>query len=133
VDGRGEEVAGGGERETSSDGFQRTAIDITRSTTNEGAFVGEAASLAATQNLDIFDLVAEDGKIVSSAEWPARFGYTLAWATSRAPATPFLQVVELPHETTLALVTVRRVNAGSRAPLVDRGRRLDHAPLAGLV
>src|SRR5262249_11276223 len=82
--------------------------------------------------LDIFDLVAEDGKIVSSAEWPARFGYTLAWATSRAPATPFLQVVELPHETTLALVTVRRVNAGSRALLVAGGRRLGHALLAGL-
>jgi len=39
------------------------------------AYYGEAASLADAHGLDLLELVAGDGAIVSSAEWPARFGY----------------------------------------------------------
>ncbi len=41
-----------------------------------------AAPLAATHDLDLLELVAADGTIVSSAQWPARFGYKEEWLTT---------------------------------------------------
>src|SRR5688572_2896157 len=38
-------------------------------------YYGEAAAIARARGLDLLMLVAGDGTIVSSAEWPARFGY----------------------------------------------------------
>ena len=47
-------------------------------------FYNEAAGLAAAHDLDLLELVAGDGAIVSSAEWPARFGYKEDWLTRGA-------------------------------------------------
>ena len=89
--------------------------------------------MAAAQGLDIVDLVAADGTIVSSAEWPARFGYRLAWASAaRAGGAAFLQPIELPRETALGLVAVRQIASGSRPLLIGGGRRLDQAFLRTL-
>jgi len=41
-----------------------------------------AAPQAATHDLQMLELVAPDGAIVSSAEWPARFGYKEDWLLS---------------------------------------------------
>ena len=49
-----------------------------------GEYVSEAAQLAATHGLDLLELVAADGTIISSAEWPARFGYKEEWLTTGA-------------------------------------------------
>ena len=38
-----------------------------------------AAPQAATHDLQMLELVAADGAIVSSAQWPARFGYKEDW------------------------------------------------------
>jgi hypothetical protein len=59
----------------------------------------EAASLAATRGLDMLELVAGDGTIVSSAQWPARFGYKEDWLTAstdwrqRGAVSPFVSSV----------------------------------------
>src|SRR5215471_17898805 len=39
----------------------------------------EAGQLAATRGLDLLEFVAGDGAIVSSAEWPTRYGYKEDW------------------------------------------------------
>ncbi len=74
------------DRLAASDAVQRTAIDISRRA-EYAPFVGDAASMAAAQGLDFVDLVAADGTIISSAEWPARFGYRLQWVTTPRNAT----------------------------------------------
>src|ERR1700710_1040553 len=38
-------------------------------------FVGEAEPLAGEQRLNFLEILSKDGSIISSAEWPARFGY----------------------------------------------------------
>src|ERR1700730_252872 len=38
-------------------------------------YYSEASALASANGLDLLELVAPDGAIISSAEWPARFGY----------------------------------------------------------
>src|SRR4029077_20840658 len=108
-----------------TDSVQRSAIDISRRA-DYAPFVGEAASMAAAQGLDFVDLVAADGTIVSSAEWPARFGYRLPWVTGTRKATgAFLQTIELPRGTALGLVAVAQVPSGAKAIFVAGGRRLD--------
>jgi signal transduction histidine kinase len=114
------------DRLASSDAVQRTALDISRRGGDYAPFVGEAAAMAAAQGLDFVDLVAEDGTIVSSAHWPARFGYPHKWAAApRRDAGAFLQAIESPRETALGLVAVRQVPSGSRAVYIAGGRRLD--------
>ncbi|HEY1336222.1 MAG TPA: hypothetical protein VGF59_01865, partial [Bryobacteraceae bacterium] len=50
-------------------------------------YYGEASTLASGRGLDLLELVAGDGAVVSSAEWPARFGYKEDWLTERAAWT----------------------------------------------
>jgi two-component system nitrogen regulation sensor histidine kinase NtrY len=73
---------------------------------------------------------------VSSAEWPARFGYKAGWVNRKADwggEGAFLKSEELPNETALALVAVRSVSAGEKKLYIVGGRRLDKEFLASLV
>jgi signal transduction histidine kinase len=120
-----EDVARRIDRLAASDAVQRVAVDIGRRG-DAAPFAAEAAPLAAAQGLEFVDLVAADGTIISSAEWPARFGYRQPWVSSlRARSDAFLQAIDLPRETALGLVAVRQVSSGSRPVYIGGGRRLD--------
>jgi signal transduction histidine kinase len=99
-------------------------------------YYNEAAALAAAHGLALLDLVAEDGTIISSAEWPARFGYKEDWLreggdwTSRGAV---LRRQELPGRMTLALTAVRVVSAGDRRMYVAGGQELDPEFVSKLV
>ncbi|HKB12923.1 MAG TPA: hypothetical protein VKD69_19805, partial [Vicinamibacterales bacterium] len=121
---QGEDVARRIDRLAASDALQRTAIEIGRRS-DFAPFAADAGSLAPAQGLDFLDLVAADGTIVSSAEWPARFGYRQPWAASHAGSPAFLQPIELPRETAVGLVAVRQLASGSRPLFIGGGRRLD--------
>jgi signal transduction histidine kinase len=101
------------------------------------SYVNDAAPLAAAQELDFLDLVADDGTIISSAHWPAKFGYRHSWVTPSIihpeASGAFLQAVELPQEIALGLVAVHRVGAGDRGIYLAGGRRLDRQFLESLV
>ena len=129
----GEQIAAGIERLASADAVRRTAIDVAQSRADRAAYVNEAASLAAQQGWDVLDLVAGDGTILSSAQWPARFGYRHSWATAARSGGAFLQAVEFPGETALALVASRNVGAGDGGLVIAGGRRLDRSFLQSLV
>jgi len=123
------------DRLASTDLVLRTAHEIARRGTDYAPFVNEAASLAALQGLDFLDLVADDGTIISSAHWPARFGYRQAWATNRRDGPSgeaFLQAIDLPGETALGLVAVRGVPSGARTIYIAGGRRLNQEFLKSL-
>jgi signal transduction histidine kinase len=99
-------------------------------------YYNEAASLAETHGLDLLELVAGDGTIVSSAEWAARFGYKEDWLTAQADWTgrgAFLKREELPDGVALALLAVGTVNAGDRRLYVVGGQQLDSEFLSTLV
>jgi len=95
-----------------------------------------AAPQAATHDLDLLELVAADGAIVSSAQWPARFGYHEEWLTASqdwSERGAFLRREELPMGVTLALVAVGTATEGDRKLYVVGGRELDREFLATLV
>jgi two-component system, NtrC family, nitrogen regulation sensor histidine kinase NtrY len=103
---------------------------------DSSSFYGEASALASANRLDLLELVASDGTIISSAEWPARFGYKEDWltaATDWKARGRFLRREELPDGPTLALVAVAEVNAGDRKLFVTGGQRLDRDFLSSLV
>jgi signal transduction histidine kinase len=95
-----------------------------------------AAPQAATHDLDLLELVAADGAIVSSAQWPARFGYHEEWLAGAGDwggRGAFLRREELPAGVTLALVAVGTASEGDRKLYVVGGRELDREFLATLV
>jgi two-component system nitrogen regulation sensor histidine kinase NtrY len=137
-DRQGKEIAIRLDRIAASDEVSRTAADVTRANADAAVYVNEAASLAAAQGLDFLDIVTDDGRIVSSAHWPARFGYTHAWVLQRhaqeeaSASGVFLQAVETPREVALGLVAVRSVKAGDRRIHLAGGRKLDEQFLQSL-
>ena len=101
---QGDEISSRVDRLVASESFQRLAGELGRHQGEFGPFVNEAPQLASAHNMDVLDLVAQDGTLISSAGWPARFGYAHPFAaevTSR-DAGPVFQRVDLPHESMLA-------------------------------
>ncbi|HZD92724.1 MAG TPA: HAMP domain-containing protein, partial [Candidatus Sulfotelmatobacter sp.] len=91
-------------------------------------FVNEAATYAATQRLDFLDLIAPDGAIISSAHWPARFGYKQRWFLDRTAPLPehaFLKHVETPQGSVLAMLCIRPVRVHGLNFYLVGGRKLD--------
>jgi signal transduction histidine kinase len=95
----------------------------------------EAGKLASTHGLDLLELVDGQGAIVSSAQWPARFGYKEDWlpGVDWSHRGAFLRREELPAGPTLALVAVGTTVAGDRRLYVAGGQELDREFLSSLV
>ncbi len=125
------------DRIAASDPIVRMAAGSGASNRDYASYVNEAGPLAAAQGLDFLDVVAADSTIISSAHWPAQFGYRHSWAKPSVihpkASDAFLQAVELPQEIALGLVAVHKVGAGDRSVYLAGGRRLDRQFLQSLV
>ena len=131
---RGDEVVRRVEGIARSEAALRIAIELSRPGPDYSQFVNEAASLAQAHGLDFLELVSHDGAIVSSAHWPARYGYKADWVLEQADRNEaFLRSEELPNETALALMTVRTVSAGEKKLHIAGGKRLGQEFLNSLV
>ncbi|HXI42836.1 MAG TPA: ATP-binding protein [Bryobacteraceae bacterium] len=133
---RGEDIARAAQRIADSEAALRVAIDVNRAEPDYSLHVNDATALAASHGLDFLELVAGDGSIVSSAQWPARFAYKETWLTEPVdwksqPA--FLKREDLPDDAALALEAVRVRTVGDARLYVIAGRRLDSAFLTSLV
>jgi two-component system, NtrC family, nitrogen regulation sensor histidine kinase NtrY len=127
---RGQEIA----RAVNAIAASDTAVNIAAAP-DYSLYYDEAASLAAAHSLDLLELVAPDGSIISSAEWPARFGYKEDWIAQHTDWNSrgaFLRREELPDGVTLALVAVGATTAGGRVMYIAGGQRLDSAFLSTL-
>jgi len=114
----------------------RMAADLARAPANASVYVNDAAAQASALQLDFFEIVAADSSIISSAQWPARFGYKEDLVQEQSDwngQRPFLKREDLPDGPALALVTVRVVHAGDSPLYVIGGERLDRDFLASLV
>jgi two-component system nitrogen regulation sensor histidine kinase NtrY len=114
----------------------RMAVDLGRASPDYSAYVDAATGLAAAHQLDFLELTTGEGAIVSSAQWPARFGYKEAWLTEPvdwAAQGAFLKREDLADGVALALMAVRVARAGDKKLYVVGGRRLDKEFLASLV
>lgn len=95
-------------------------------------FLNEAQAMAQDARLDFLEILGPDGNIVSSAQWPARFGYPEP-AVSIAGDTAFLKREELPDGTTaLGLFALRSVKGAEHPMKLIGGSRLDQSFLSDL-
>jgi nitrogen fixation/metabolism regulation signal transduction histidine kinase len=114
----------------------RMAIDLSRPQADPSLYVNDARGLAASHQLDFLEIVANDGTLISSAQWPARFGYKSNWVTEQKDwktQGAFLRREELPDRIALALMAVRVVRVGEKNFYIIGGQRLDREFLASLV
>jgi signal transduction histidine kinase len=136
---RSDEVSRRVEGIAHADETLRMAVSLSGEAPDLSSHVDDATGLAAAHQLDFLELIAGDGTIISSAQWPARFGYKEPWVVD--PAAPadwvsqgaFLKREDLADGVALALMAVRVVQAGDTRLYVVGGRRLDREFLASLV
>ena len=124
-----QEVAAAVNRLAASERARAMAFELAQSG-DAAAYLTEAQSMAQDAQLDFLEIVGTDGNVVSSAQWPARFGYPEP-AAQNASATPFLKREDLPDgSTALGLFAVHAVG-GTEVRLIG-GERLDQSFLADL-
>lgn len=131
----GEEVARRVDGIAGSDSVIRMATALNGTSTDSENYFDLARSLAESHQLDFLELLDWRGTIISSAQWPAKFGYPdtafeILSASSGQPA--FLKLEELQDSTALGLMAVKIVQMGERPVYVAGGRRLDKNFLSGL-
>jgi signal transduction histidine kinase len=132
---RGEDVARRVETIAASDPVNRMAAALNGSPSDSAEYFELAKSMAESHQLDFLEFLDEHGAIISSAEWPTKFGYadnTFESLSASSGQNAFLRREELQDSTALGLFAVRS-NATSEHPVyVVGGRRLDNNFLSAL-
>jgi two-component system nitrogen regulation sensor histidine kinase NtrY len=132
---QGEDVARRVEAIAASEAAGRMALALNKNPADTGPYFELAKAAAENRQLDFLEFVESDGTIVSSAQWPAKFGYPDGAVGSFAGAADqeaFLKQEELQDGTALGLFAVRATKAGEHPVYVIGGRRLDKGFLSGL-
>ena len=131
---RGEEVVRRVETIAASDAASQMALALNRSSRDYSQYVGMAKNLAENQQLDFLEFVDAEGTIMSSAQWPAKFGYKDSSASAALSSVQgaFLKQEDLPEGAALALSAQREISVGDSPLYVTGGRRVDKDFLASL-
>ena len=119
-----------------AEGTVRMAIDLSRPKGDVSVYVNDAAGVAKAHQLDFLDFISNDGSIISSAEWPARFGYKIDWVLQPedwVARGSFLMKADTQEGPALALLSVSRVRVGDKDLYIVGGERLGREFLASLV
>jgi two-component system nitrogen regulation sensor histidine kinase NtrY len=126
-DRRGQQIAQHVETVANSESVLKIGLTASQAQPDFSPFVNEAQALAAAEQLDMLEILAQDGTIISSAHWPARFGYKESWITERGAvgSKPFLKREEFPEGFTLAIVSARPLKIRDTTIYVVGGQRLD--------
>ena len=125
---RRDEVARRIDAIANSDAVQRIAVNLGGAQPDASRYVDDAQALAREQSLNFLDLVASDGRIISSAEWPARFGYQESWLLEPVDWKSqgvFLKRMDLADGSALGLVTVRAIKTTDQVLFIAGGLQLD--------
>lgn len=127
----GTEIAQRLERMAASEESYRMGFDLTHDG-DPSVYLTQAASLAHENGFDLLEIIGPDSKIVSSAQWPARFGYPEP-AAALANAPPFLKREDFPDGSSqIALYAVRPIKETDPPVLLAGGMKLDRDFLASL-
>ncbi len=121
---RADSVALSLDRMAGSEQITRIAFDLAHGG-DPAPYLNSAVGFAQEYQLDFLELVSPDGRIVSSAQWPARFGYKET-AVAAANHAPFLKQEGLPDGSSkIGLFAVRTVHGSERPVFLAGGDRLD--------
>ena len=128
---RSAQVAASVDHLAASERARGMAFEIVQSG-DAAPYLTEAQTMAQDGELDFLEIVEPGGSVVSSAQWPARFGYPEP-AISGAGRDAFLKREELPDGTSaLGLFAVRSIRGSEPSVHLIGGKRLDQSLLAEL-
>jgi len=127
---RSADVASAVDRLANAERVRNMALELSQSS-DAAPELTEAQALAIEVRVDFLEIVGPDGNIVSSAQWPARFGYPEA-AVNGVGAQVFLKREDLPDgASALGVFAVRPVRGAPQVRILG-GMRLDQQFLADL-
>jgi len=109
----------------------RMAIALNRDAVDYGEYLNEAKNLADAQQLNLLDFIDEQGTILSSAEWPAKFGYKASPPMTQTEGV-FFQRADSPDGPVLGICALRKVTVGTKTLFVIGGQRIDRDFIASL-
>lgn len=121
---------------TDEDTTVRMAINLAQPQADVSAYVNVAKGVAQSHQLDFVDFVGNDGSIISSSEYPERFGYKLNWLTvpqDWASLGSFLMKIDTQNGPAIGLMAVSTVRVGDKNLYVVGGQRLGGNFLGSLV
>ncbi|HSY93939.1 MAG TPA: ATP-binding protein [Candidatus Binatus sp.] len=125
---RGDEVARRVEAIAASDPVSRMAVALHGTAADSAEYFDLARQMAEGYQLDFLEFLDAHGTIISSAQWPAKFGYpdtgfeTLSAVSGQSA---FLKREELQDSTALGLFAVRTTRISEHPVYVIGGRHLD--------
>jgi two-component system nitrogen regulation sensor histidine kinase NtrY len=132
-DRRGEEVARRVETIAKDDATTHMALALNHGTPDYGTYLNEANTIAENQRLDFLEFLDSEGKVVSSAQSPAKFGYKEALPDLASTHNDiFLRQEDLPDGAALSLSAIRVVTLGDAPLYIVGGQKLDREFLASL-
>jgi two-component system, NtrC family, nitrogen regulation sensor histidine kinase NtrY len=132
---RGDEVARRVEAIATSNPVGRMATALNGTSSDSAEYFELARQMAEGYQLDFLEFLDAHGSIISSAQWPAKFGYPEASFEALSAASgesAFLKREELEDSSALGLFAVRVTRIGELPVYVVGGRRLDKNFLTGL-
>ena len=107
------DVAAAVERLAKSERAREMAYELAQGA-DAAPYLTEAQTMAQDAQLDFLEIVGADGKIVSSAQWPARFGYFEASVWN--DQSTFLKSEDLPDgSSALGLFAYRAISGSESA------------------
>src|ERR1022692_3825269 len=125
---RGEDVARQVEAIAASDTASRMATALSGTSADSAEYFELAKSMAESHQLDFLEFLDGRGTIISSAQWPAKFGYpetAFESLTASSGQSAFLKREELQDSTALGLFAVQATGVSEHPVYVIGGRRLD--------
>jgi len=132
---QGEDIARRVEAIAASEALSRMATSMNGTAADSAGYFDLAKSLADNRQLDFLDLVDEHGRIISSAQSPAKFGYPESGfeiLSSSLDQGAFLMQEDLQETIALGLLAVRATRVSEHPIYVIGGRRLDKNFLSAL-
>lgn len=132
---QGEEVARRVATIAASEPLSRMTTSLSGTPGDSAGYFELAKTMSESHQLDFLEFCDARGTIISSAQWPAKFGYpepAFEALTGSGEQGAFLKQEDLQDSTALGLFAVRAARMGDRTVYVIGGRRLDKNFLSAL-
>ena len=125
---QGQDIAQRVETIAGSEPVSRMATSLSGTAADTAGYFDLAKTMAESHQLDFLEFVDGTGIIISSAQWPAKFGYPVSGfdnLSSTSEQNAFLMQEELQDSTAVGVFAVRTTRPAEHPIYVIGGRRLD--------
>lgn len=109
----------------------RMAVALNHAPPDYAAYFNEAKNIAEAKQLDFLEFLDDQYTILSSAQWPAKFGYKAPLPGIDTQGV-FFQREDLPDGAVLGFCAMQKVTSGDKPLYVIGGQRIDRNFVADL-